>query len=162
MEFVLKRLYLEKIPQIFPLFSLLFSFLASDALGIVSPLNLGYGVLFYWTVYRPNLLPLKGLFVIGLIVDGLMGRDLGISFLQMLFVFTLTLSQRVSFFQAAFSVVWVGFSFFMALFSLLLFGLHFFWAGSIPYETMIESYLWVVAVYPILSVFLIRLHHFLP
>lgn len=157
----LKSFYVEKIALVFPLLSLLGAFLLSDALTLFSPLNLGYGALFYWTVYRPDLIPLTGLFLVGVLVDGLMGRDLGISFLQILFIFTLTLSQRFSFFQASFSVMWVGFMFFMALFTVLCWALHFILEGGSAYETIMLSYFWVVVSYPFLSLFLIRLHHLL-
>lgn len=161
MELILKYPYFEKITQSFPLVFLFLSFLFSDISSFSPPLNLGYSVLFYWTVYRPDLIPLKGLFIIGLVIDGMMGRDLGVSFLQILFVFTLVLSQRFSLFQASFSVMWVGFMFFMAIFCTFLCGLQFMLEGKVAYETMFFSYVWVIASYPLLSLFLIKVHHFL-
>ncbi len=65
--------------------------------------------IFYWTVYRPDLIPPVFIFFIGLIQDVLVGSLLGMNALALLLVYGITLTQRQVFLSKPFSVTWLGF-----------------------------------------------------
>ncbi len=65
---------------------------------------------FHWTAYRPDLLPLSAVFLLGLMLDLLNGTPyLGISALMLLLARTAVLSYRVYIVNRPFSVLWLGF-----------------------------------------------------
>jgi rod shape-determining protein MreD len=66
--------------------------------------------IYHWTIYRPDLLPASGVFIIGLLLDLLNGTPyLGISSLTLLIARSLVLSQRGLVANKAFVTVWAGF-----------------------------------------------------
>ena len=67
-------------------------------------------VIFYWTVYRPDLVPPVVLFLIGLIDDVVMGTPLGLMASVFVLLYGLTLTQRHFFIGKPFYVTWLGFS----------------------------------------------------
>ena len=86
----------------------------------IVPLNLpGFAVVmpafalmavFHWTIYRPDLLPLSAVFVIGLLLDLLNGTPyVGLSSLVFLLARAAVMSQRKFFVNRTFTVVWLGF-----------------------------------------------------
>ena len=81
---------------------------SSHAFEIFRMLNII--AIFYWTIYRPDLVPPSGLFLIGLIDDIVMGTPLGLMASVFLFAYGITLSQRQFFIRKPFYVTWLGFS----------------------------------------------------
>jgi rod shape-determining protein MreD len=89
------------------------------ALASVVPLHIpGFDVvtpafalmaLFHWTVYRPDLLPLGVVFLLGILLDLLNGTPAGVSALTLLAARTLLLERRGLFVNRPFAVVWGGF-----------------------------------------------------
>jgi rod shape-determining protein MreD len=86
----------------------------------IVPLNLpGFSVVmpsfalmavFHWTVYRPELLPLSAVFVVGLLLDILNGTPyVGLSALVFLLARAAVMGQRKFFVNRTFTVVWLGF-----------------------------------------------------
>ena len=67
-------------------------------------------VIFYWTVYRPDLVPPFVLFLIGLIDDVVMGTPLGLMASVFVVLYGVTLTQRQFFIGKSFYVTWLGFS----------------------------------------------------
>jgi rod shape-determining protein MreD len=65
---------------------------------------------YHWTIYRPNLLPPMGLFVIGVLQDLLAGATLGTTSLILLLARASLLPQRRHFIGRPFPFVWAGFS----------------------------------------------------
>ena len=65
---------------------------------------------YHWTIYRPNLLPPTGLFVIGLVQDLLAGATPGVTSLILLLSRASLLPQRRHFIGRPFPFVWAGFS----------------------------------------------------
>ena len=65
---------------------------------------------FYWSIYRPDLLPMWATFVIGLINDIVLGLPLGISALVFLLVRASVVSQRRFFLTNAFPMTWAAFA----------------------------------------------------
>ena len=65
---------------------------------------------FYWSVYRPDLLPAVVVFVLGLIQDILLGSPIGLMALTLLAMHGVTLTQRQAFLGKPFFVAWIGFA----------------------------------------------------
>src|SRR5258708_2092944 len=70
----------------------------------VAPLLALAGV-YYWTIYRPELLPPFAVFIVGLVFDLLSGAPLGVTPLLLLLARTLVLSQRRYFVNRLFPFV---------------------------------------------------------
>ncbi len=78
-------------------------------LAVVTP-AFALMAVYHWTIYRPELLPPVGVFVVGLLVDFLNGTPyVGLSALTLLLARSLVLSQRRIFANRLFPVVWAGF-----------------------------------------------------
>ncbi len=65
---------------------------------------------YYWSVYRPDLLRLPGLFVLGVIWDALAGLPLGLSALGFIVTAQLVQSQRHIFTDQSYPTLWLGFA----------------------------------------------------
>ena len=77
--------------------------------GAVAPL---YGVIavYYWSIYRPDLLPAPAVFAVGLLQDLLTGLPIGLSAMTFLAVHAVCVSQRRFFVGKSFGVGWWGFA----------------------------------------------------
>jgi rod shape-determining protein MreD len=64
---------------------------------------------YYWTIYRPDLLPPPAIFGIGLLEDLSTGAPLGGSALVLLGAYALVLNQRRLFLGKPFALTWAGF-----------------------------------------------------
>ena len=65
---------------------------------------------YYWTIFRPDLMPAPAVFVVGLFQDIVSGMPLGVNALMLLLVFAVVLSQRRFFLGKSFLVMWWGFA----------------------------------------------------
>ena len=65
---------------------------------------------YFWTIHRPELLPVYAVFVIGLLQDALSGTPIGVNVLVLLTVHGVVLSQRRFFIGKSFVISWLGFS----------------------------------------------------
>jgi rod shape-determining protein MreD len=65
---------------------------------------------YYWTIFRPDLMPALAVFAIGLLQDILSGTALGVNALILLLVYTVVLGQRRFFLGKSFLVMWWGFA----------------------------------------------------
>lgn len=63
----------------------------------------------YWSIYRPDLLPLWSVFLIGLLQDLLSGGPIGVATLTLISIHAVVLWQRRLFVSASFPMVWCGF-----------------------------------------------------
>ncbi|MBM84612.1 MAG: rod shape-determining protein MreD [Rhodospirillaceae bacterium] len=79
------------------------------AISDVSPLFTMMAI-FYWAVYRPDLVPPFVVFLIGLLQDILLGNPTGLFALVLLGVLGATLSQRMAFVGKPFVFAWLGFA----------------------------------------------------
>ena len=66
-------------------------------------------VVFYWSVYRPDLLPVWAVFLLGLCQDLLTGAPTGLAALVLVLVHGLAVSQRRVLLGQTFAVEWAGF-----------------------------------------------------
>ena len=78
------------------------------AVGAVAP-NLGLVAVFYWTVYRPDLMPAIAVLPLGLWQDLLNGEPMGLNGLTLLIVYGVIVFQRTFFRGKSFLVVWWAF-----------------------------------------------------
>ena len=78
------------------------------AIGSVAP-NLGLIAVFYWTIYRPDLMPAIAVLPLGLWQDLLNGAPIGLNGLTLLIVYGVIVFQRVFFRGKSFLVVWWAF-----------------------------------------------------
>ena len=79
-----------------------------DYAAVTPPLALI--AVYHWAIYRPNLLPLTAVFVIGLLQDILSGAPLGVYVLVFLTAYGAVLSQRRFLAGKSFLIYWMGFS----------------------------------------------------
>ena len=112
---------------------------------------------YYWTIYRPELLPPTAIFLCGLVLDLLCGAPLGVSPLLLLLARALVLSQRRFFVNRLFPFVWGGFTL------LAVAAIAFLWLlGSLLEGAMLDmraaALQWVltVASFPAISYLLMR------
>lgn len=65
---------------------------------------------YYWTIFKPELMPAPAVFGIGIFQDILSGMPLGVNALVLLLVFAVVLGQRRFFLGKTFFVMWWGFA----------------------------------------------------
>ena len=80
----------------------------------VAPL-LALAAVYYWTIYRPDLLPPLAVFLAGCVFDLFAGAPLGVTSLILLLARTLVLTQRRFFVNRPFPFVWGGFTLLAAI-----------------------------------------------
>ena len=83
--------------------------LGIPALSDVMPVVMMMAV-FYWSVYRPDLMPPVVVFFLGLSQDILVGNPTGLMALTLLAVHGVTQTQRQAFLGKPFFVAWLGFA----------------------------------------------------
>ena len=107
---------------------------------------------YFWTLYRADLLPFPVVFAAGLLLDILEGAPLGISSLILLLAQAVVLSQREQLAMRRFTVVWLGFLAVAAAAAVLQWGVV-----SLLYGMLLDvrAFLFqgvlTVAVYPVVS-----------
>lgn len=104
---------------------------------------------YYWTIHRPDLMPIWAVFAIGVTQDLLSGAMLGVGSIALLLVRHLVISQARFFTSASFVVIWSIFAL-VALFAFFMMWL----LTSLSTATLVEhrpatfQYLMTLAVYP--------------
>ncbi len=116
--------------------------------------------IYYWTVYRDNLMPAVAVFTIGLLQDNLGGTPLGLSALELLLGYALIRSQQRFLQGKSFIVHWAGFVVFALavglgkwILMMMLNGL-FIDIGPIVFHLFIE-----IALYPCMAWLLWKAQH---
>jgi rod shape-determining protein MreD len=66
--------------------------------------------IYHWAIYRPNLMPLSAVFVIGVLYDLLTGAPAGLSAVVFLTVYGVALTQRRFIAGKSFLIYWFGFA----------------------------------------------------
>ncbi len=114
---------------------------------------------FYWAVYRPDLMPPLAAFGLGFIQDALAGTPLGVGSLAFLILHGIAVNQRKAFVGKPYILVWLGLAIgaliaacaSWALSSIIL-------GGFIPLERPLFQALATVALFPVFSGVLVRVH----
>ncbi|HEX9646634.1 MAG TPA: rod shape-determining protein MreD [Alphaproteobacteria bacterium] len=83
--------------------------LGVPGLAPVTPLLPAIAV-FYWTVYRPDLLPMTATLLVGLVHDALTGAPFGLTALVLLVLQAVAGTQRRFFTAKALPAAWLGFA----------------------------------------------------
>lgn len=111
---------------------------------------------FYWAIYRPDLLPAAAAFGLGLLHDIASGTPLGVNALVLLLVQGLTSSQRKFFLGNTFLVAWWGFGLIAAGAMAVTWGLIALLSGMAAPRTVLFEYLMTLSLYPVVSWILAR------
>jgi rod shape-determining protein MreD len=122
----------------------------------VAPL-LALAAVFYWTIYRPDLLPPVAVFLCGITLDLLSGAPLGVAALVFLLTRVIVLPQRRFFVDRLFPFVWSGFTLLAAAVVAFLWLLGSFFAGAML-DMRAATLQWVltVASFPAVAYLLMR------
>jgi rod shape-determining protein MreD len=126
----------------------------------VSP-DLAMMTVFYWAIYRPDLLPNWMIFLVGLFQDILGGVLIGLNVVVLLIVHYVALNQRRAFIGKPFVIAWAGFMvlalgtgvlYWMAL-SLM--------SGTIVIgRAVLFQYALTFALFPVMTWVLVRIHRY--
>lgn len=142
------------------IFNMIF-FYTPLSISIEAPLILM--VVYYWSIYRPILLPPLLVFLTGLCVDLISGYPVGLSSFLFLISRQVISEQRLFLAGQPFLVIWLGFillSLCIAFLQWFLFGLiNFYWLSLMP--TIISS-LFGILFFPVIFVLLNLSHRILP
>ena len=120
-------------------------------------------VVYFWSLYRPDLFSISTVFVIGLVYDALAGLPLGVTPLTLLLVRNVLVTQQRFFLARSFPVVWACFILLAPaalLFRWLLVSLW--WGTLFPFAPVMVELLLTLALYPPASWLLGRLHGGIP
>ncbi len=113
---------------------------------------------YFWSIYRPDLLSYGAVFAIALLEDLLAGTPLGSSALILLLCQRIVLHQQKFFNAKPFALIWLAFALLAAVAALLR------WvsvglvgpSGFTPFSGMFTAYLMTAAMYPIVAWLLAR------
>ena len=107
---------------------------------------------YYWTVHRPDLMPLWAVFSIGLFSDLVGGGRIGIGAFLALVVYGIVASQRRFFISRSFAVIWFGFGLVALAVAALDWSLHSALIGQVlDIRPAMFQYLTTVAAYPLVG-----------
>ena len=111
--------------------------------------------IFYWSIYRPDLLPMWAAFLIGILADTVLDMPLGISALLFLLIRGIVVSQRRFFLTNAFPMTWGAFAIIamgcMGLTWLLFSGLH---GEAVDPQILLWQYIMLIGLFPFVTVLL--------
>jgi rod shape-determining protein MreD len=107
-------------------------------------------ILYHWTLYRSDLMPIEQLVLISLIQDGIYAYPLGFSALRLLIGYTLLTTQRRILSHQRFLWVWGGFGVFTLIdgliYATLLSCVKHEWVGISP---LIPGFAMTIGLYPL-------------
>lgn len=122
--------------------------------------NIGVMAVFYWVVYRPDLVPPSAAFLIGLWQDMMVGTPLGLNALVLVVVQMALAAQRRFFQGKSFLVVWWAFAMIAFLAAMLgwifMMALYTVWLTPTP---AVFQLLLTIALYPFVTWILARTQH---
>ena len=112
---------------------------------------------YYWTLYRPDLLPALSLFIIGVIQDLLSGGLPGATAIVLLLVRAILSSHRHYLVDRPFPFIWAGFTLLTGGAMLFLWALHSLLAGNVLElrEPILRAAL-TISIFPVASLLLGR------
>jgi len=123
----------------------------------------GAAAVFYWGVYRPDLLPKWLVFVIGFFQDSLYGYPPGVSSLTYLLLWWVVVSQRRYLVKEPFWVLWTGF---VLVAGLLVFSnwviMSLYFGQLFLTETIVMQYVFTVLAYPFIHLLFSTIHRHSP
>ncbi len=145
-------------PALITLFLVFFSLTPLNLPGseiIMPPLALM--AVFYWSIYRPDLMPAAVAFVAGLLFDMLSGGPPGLHAFAFVVVQAVASSQRRFFLGKVFPVEWLGFCLVALGTFLVLWALGSLYVGAIVKGSAIAiQALLTISLYPVMTWIMIR------
>ncbi len=123
-------------------------------------------VVYYWSIYRPTVMPIAYTFILGILIDLLSDMPVGVSALILMIVQIIVLKSRLFLMGQPFIMVWLGFgivSFAYALLSWFLLTLINF--VIFPKETFVQvliAGLLTALIFPLVTLVLQAVHRILP
>jgi rod shape-determining protein MreD len=128
-------------------------------LARVAPM-LALMAVYYWAIYRPDLLPAYAVFALGLLQDSLSGTPMGVQAVVFLTVYGVLLTQRRFFAGKSFVIVWLGFAVVAAGAAaetwILVSAFH---VTLMEPTAVLYQYAVTAGAFPLLAWLLIRWHH---
>ena len=119
--------------------------------------------LFYWSVYRPTLLPPLLVFFIGIVLDLLSGTPIGMNAVLLIVSRIALVNQRRFLMGQGFVMTWIGFGILNLGYHFLLWSLFVLLNGSwMPIESSASPMLLGLALFPVVYVALHFTHKILP
>ena len=116
-------------------------------------------IVFFWSVYGPDLMPSVSVFFIGLLQDLLTGGPLGLWPAVYLVTQFIVLSQRAYFLGREQKVVWIGFALASSLAGLILWLVMSLMSGGLlPVTALALQLLATVLIYPLFGIAFGELH----
>jgi rod shape-determining protein MreD len=107
---------------------------------------------YYWAIYRPDLLPAWLAFLVGLLYDIIGGTPLGVNALVMLLVQGTAASQRKFFLGKSFAVAWWAFGLLTAgAVGLAWLLVSFIYGRAVDPLPVIFEYLMTLSIFPVLT-----------
>jgi rod shape-determining protein MreD len=152
------------VPQILLALLVLLNFVSLPVpyVGAVKP-HLVLMAIYYWSIYRPTLVPPALCFGIGIVMDILAGEPLGINALILVVVQLVVRGQRRFLMSQPYTTTWLGFAVVAVLAALAqwgLFGLaHMQWPPLLP---AMGAVLVSIFLFPFLSLLFVTIHRILP
>jgi rod shape-determining protein MreD len=121
------------------------------------------GVVYFWSLYRPDLFTPAAAFLTGLIYDGLAGLPLGLTSLALLLVRNLMVVQQRFFLARSFPVIWCCFVLLAPAVEAARWLLSCLWWGHVfALQPALFELLVTIALYPAASWLLGRIHNQIP
>ena len=109
-------------------------------------------IVYFWTTYRPDLLPPFALFAIGVVLDGVGGLPLGLTALALLLVRGFLLSGQRFLLAQPFAVIWASFLPVVLLLAVLRWALAvLYWGRLFPVEPLLIEAGFTFAAYPLVG-----------
>ena len=119
-------------------------------------------VIYFWTLYRPDLMTPLAVFVIGLALDAVGGMPLGLSALSFLIVRSVLLTGQRFLMAQPFVVIWACFALMVTAVGAVRWLLASLWWGHLfAFQPILLEAVLTVAIYPVIGWLLARVHHHL-
>ena len=118
--------------------------------------------IYYWVVFRPDLMPRVLVFAVGLFQDALIGAPFGLSALVYLLAHTFVLNQRRFLVGKPFWIFWAGFAIVAPIAGVLTWALASALRGVfLPSEVVLASIVLTVFCFPVVAWCLLRVQRWL-
>lgn len=143
------------------LFFLTIAQLPMPLISTMKPLFLLMG-LYYWTIYKPSLLPFWFIFALGLGLDFLANTPLGLQCFVYMVIMIVLRGQRRFFLGQSFIMIWSGFALAALMCAMMVWGLYGLGKMDFPPILPVAGQVFVsVMLYPAVSLVLIGTHRLL-
>jgi rod shape-determining protein MreD len=120
-------------------------------------------VVYFWSLYRPDLFGTSAAFATGIVYDAVAGLPLGLTALILILTRRFVVMQRRFFAARSFLVVLSCFLLLAPAAAIAHWVLACLWWGrALPFQPIMLSLLLTMALYPVVSLLLARVHHQIP